>query len=127
MKINFCFCVLIPNSQQQQSLSGITSSNDYHRTEADEKNRHYITHVTHVINFTHVINDNNDTDATDVGIAIEQLQEKESRKHCCFRDSHLKKKAASYSPTLHCSTIGASGLNFSVRNGKRWNPAAITT
>ena len=70
MKINFCFCVLIPNSQQQQSLSSITSSNDYHRTEADEKNRHYITHVTHVIN------DNNDTDATDVGIAIEQLQEK---------------------------------------------------
>jgi len=28
---------------------------------------------------------------------------------------------------LHCSTIGAGGLNFSVRNGKRWNPAAITT
>ena len=24
------------------------------------------------------------------------------------------------------STIGAGGLNFSVRNGKRWNPAAIT-
>ena len=23
------------------------------------------------------------------------------------------------------STIGVSGLNFSVRNGKRWNPAAI--
>ena len=37
------------------------------------------------------------------------------------------KKAATYSPTLHCSTIGASGLNFSVRNGKRWDPAAITT
>ena len=37
------------------------------------------------------------------------------------------KKAATYSPTLHCSTIGASRLNFSVRNGKRWNPAAITT
>ena len=92
MKINFCFCVLIPNSQQQQSLSSITSSNDYHRTEADEKNRHYITHVTHIINVTHVINDNNDTDATDVGIVIEQVQEKESRKHCCFRDSHLKKK-----------------------------------
>ena len=33
----------------------------------------------------------------------------------------------SYSPTLHCSTIGAGGLNFSVRNGKRWDPAAITT
>jgi hypothetical protein len=26
-----------------------------------------------------------------------------------------------------CSTIGADGLNFSVRNGKRWNPAAIVT
>jgi hypothetical protein len=25
----------------------------------------------------------------------------------------------------NCSTIGAGGLNFSVRNGKRWNPAAI--
>ena len=32
-------------------------------------------------------------------------------------------------PTLPrvCSTIGADGLNFSVRNGKRWNPHAITT
>ena len=38
-----------------------------------------------------------------------------------------QKKAASYSPALHRSTIGAGGLNFSVRNGKRWNPAAITT
>ena len=25
------------------------------------------------------------------------------------------------------STIGAVGLNFSVRNGKRWNPDAIVT
>ena len=25
------------------------------------------------------------------------------------------------------STIGVNGLNFSVRNGKRWNPAAIAT
>ena len=39
----------------------------------------------------------------------------------------FKKKAASYSPALHCSTIGAGGLNFSVRNGKRWDTAAITT
>ncbi len=39
----------------------------------------------------------------------------------------LIKTAASYSPALHCSTIGAGGLNFSVRNGKRWDPAAITT
>ena len=28
---------------------------------------------------------------------------------------------------MHCSTIGAGGLNFSVRNGKRWDPAAIAT
>ena len=39
----------------------------------------------------------------------------------------LIKVAVSYSPALHCSTIGAGGLNFSVRNGKRWDPAAITT
>ena len=39
----------------------------------------------------------------------------------------LIKKAATYSPALHCSTIGDGGLNFSVRNGKRWDPAAITT
>ena len=38
-----------------------------------------------------------------------------------------QKKAASYSPASHRSTIGAGGLNFSVRNGKRWDPAAITT
>ena len=41
--------------------------------------------------------------------------------------SALLKEAATYSPALHCSTIGASGLNFSVRNGKRWDPTAITT
>ena len=35
------------------------------------------------------------------------------------------KEAATYSPALRCSTIGAGGLNFSVRDGKRWNPAAI--
>ena len=40
---------------------------------------------------------------------------------------HPVKKAATYSPALHCSTIGAGGLNFSVRNGKRWDPAAIAT
>ena len=26
-----------------------------------------------------------------------------------------------------CSTIGANGFNFSVRNGKRWCPIAIVT
>ena len=35
------------------------------------------------------------------------------------------KTAMTYSPTNLCSTIGAVGLNFSVRNGKRWNPNAI--
>ena len=44
-----------------------------------------------------------------------------------LQGSRFVKKAASYSPALHCSTIGAGGLNFSVRNGKRWDPAAITT
>ena len=38
----------------------------------------------------------------------------------------LYKVAATYSPTLR-STIGAVRLNFSVRDGKRWNPDAITT
>ena len=43
-----------------------------------------------------------------------------------LRDSPLK-KAATYSPALRCSTIGAPGLNFSVRDGKRWNPGAKAT
>jgi len=38
-----------------------------------------------------------------------------------------QRMATTYSPTTMCSTIGAGGLNFSVRNGKRWNPAAIVT
>ena len=44
-----------------------------------------------------------------------------------FITAVLKKLAITYSPTLYRSTIGASGLNFSVRDGKRWNPAAIVT
>ena len=39
----------------------------------------------------------------------------------------LKKKAATYSPALRRSTIGAPGLNFSVRDGKRWNTGAKAT
>ena len=38
----------------------------------------------------------------------------------------LKRAAATYSPAIR-STIGADGLNFSVRNGKRWDPDTITT
>ncbi len=33
-------------------------------------------------------------------------------------------KAAAYSPGSNPSTIGAAGLNFSVRDGKRWDPCA---
>ena len=41
-------------------------------------------------------------------------------------ESGLKRRL----PTLphdKCSTIGVSELNFSVRNGKRWNLTTITT
>ena len=38
-----------------------------------------------------------------------------------------RRTAATYSPTWWGSTIGDGGLNFSVRNGKRWIPTAITT
>ena len=37
------------------------------------------------------------------------------------------KKAATYSPALRCSTIGAPGLNFSVRDGKRCIHCTIIT
>ena len=37
-----------------------------------------------------------------------------------------KKAAATYSPAGR-STIGADGLNFSVRIGKRWSPVTIAT
>ena len=52
------------------------------------------------------------------------------------RDSHQMialigvsylKKGGDLLSRLVDSTIGATGLNFSVRNGKRWNPGAITT
>ena len=33
--------------------------------------------------------------------------------------------AATYSPACYRSTIGATGLNFSVRNGKRWDTGAL--
>ena len=47
--------------------------------------------------------------------------------HFGWRPSNLVSKgAATYSPARR-STIGVDGLNFSVRNGKRWNPVAIAT
>ena len=42
-----------------------------------------------------------------------------------FLELSSVKVAMTYSPTNVCSTIGAVGLNFSVRNGKRWIPDAI--
>ena len=58
---------------------------------------------------------------------IAQNEQLKKRSLDCSNERFGLKKAATYSPALHCSTIGASGLNFSVRNGKRWNPTAITT
>jgi hypothetical protein len=36
-----------------------------------------------------------------------------------YRLGLIIKLATTYSPTFYCSTIGAKGLNYSVRNGKR--------
>ena len=44
-----------------------------------------------------------------------------------FSEVFPDKTAPTYSPTLYRSTIGVSELNFSVRNGKRWNLTAKTT
>ena len=39
----------------------------------------------------------------------------------------LLKLAATHFPTWYSSIIGVNGLNFSVRDGKRWIPVAIAT
>jgi hypothetical protein len=39
----------------------------------------------------------------------------------------VEKKATAYSPGCYPSTMGAGRLNFSVRDGKRWCPAAKVT
>ena len=51
---------------------------------------------------------------------------KEARQTFCLSGSFIEKRRLPTLPRV-CSTIGAGGLNFSVRNGKRWNPATITT
>ena len=56
----------------------------------------------------------------------------ETRKSPCPRIPGCKgilQKKKRRLPTLPLlrSTIGVTGLNFSVRNGKRWNPGAIVT
>ena len=58
-------------------------------------------------------------------LGFQPAKQKKSLQTLLSEDS--LKKAATYSPTLRCSTIGALGLNFSVRDGKRWNPEAKTT
>ena len=58
---------------------------------------------------------------------VENGTKKKRASKISLQSSLILKKAATYSPALYCSTIGADGLNFSVRNGKRWNPDAITT
>ena len=47
------------------------------------------------------------------------------------KDANIRKNGGDllshgYAVPRVCSTIGAHGLNCSVRNGKRWNPGAIT-
>ena len=43
------------------------------------------------------------------------------------KSSGAPKVAATYSPTMQCSTIGDAELNDPVRNGKGWDLSAITT
>ena len=52
---------------------------------------------------------------------------KKRRVDSLLESTRSSKTAATYSPTRQGSTIGVGGLNFSVRDGKRWNPAAIAT
>ena len=54
-------------------------------------------------------------------------KKKEEPPQLLFAAEAPSKKAATYSPALRCSTIGAPGLNFSVRDGKRWNTGAKAT
>ena len=51
----------------------------------------------------------------------------EKRKGSPSKRWETLEEAATYSPTYECSTIGADRFNFSVRNGKRWDPVAIAT
>ena len=50
---------------------------------------------------------------------------KKKREHISVTLSHQIRRRPTLPPVG--STIGAKGLNFSVRNGKRWIPFAIDT
>ena len=73
---------------------------------------------------------------------LDFLEHLESLEKYSLRSVNKKKREPSdYNPKALCSlkkggyllshfvgsTIGVGGLNFSVRNGKRWNTAAIAT
>ena len=60
------------------------------------------------------------------GSRLMPIRKEEPRNTSCMAPLK-KKKAVTYSPALHCSSIGANGLNFSVRNGKRGDTTAIAT
>ena len=71
-----------------------------------------------------------------IASTIKTQLNKESKKQHTKKDPHQMitligvsyfKKGGDLLSRLVDSTIGATGLNFSVRNGKRWNPGAITT
>ena len=58
---------------------------------------------------------------------LPQTQKKDSHQMIALIGVSYFKKGGDLLSRLVDSTIGATGLNFSVRNGKRWNPGAITT
>ncbi len=89
----------------QESLT-ITNSIKYHFKQRKAVGRNYISHKTTRLNVQYLHTDNKKK-VPDYQLIIGDL-----------------KKAAAYSTTVR-STIGDGGLNFSVRNGKRWDPAAI--
>ena len=56
-----------------------------------------------------------------------RAERQHTKKEGGSNESPSRKTAATYSPNWCVSTIGVDGLNFSVRNGKRWVPGAIAT
>ena len=64
------------------------------------------------------------------GAKFTHKTQKDTKRHK-KKESHISvtllKEATPTFPQKNCSIIGAGGLNFSVRNGKRWDPTAIVT
>ena len=55
------------------------------------------------------------------------IPNKQQKEADSFLNQPLRRTAATYSPNWWVSTIGADELNFSVRDGKRWDLIALTT